>query len=170
MTYETFEKTASHLGARILPWRKPVLRELHKSLLPDERVQKLLFGRYQNGFALLAATDKRLLIIDKKPMRLVVEDIRYDTITEIDFHGRGVEASVQIATFNRVAVFRSAWTPKLRDATSFIQHKIMRTAGQQTQSPVQAYTQRVHPVAFGRVALSMPFRTSLKTSYDTRLR
>jgi hypothetical protein len=49
--------------------------------LPGEEIYELVNGIYEGGFAIVVATDVRLLLIDKKPMNyLNVEDLRFDMI------------------------------------------------------------------------------------------
>ena len=77
-------------------------------ILPDEEIFECVNGIYEGGFALLVATDVRVLLIDKKPLNyLTVEDLRFDMINEIDYNHRVFGAHVDITTGNRELKFRS---------------------------------------------------------------
>jgi hypothetical protein len=79
-------------------------------------------GSYEGGFALLVATDIRVLLIDKKPLNyLTIEDLRFDMINEIDYSHRVFGANVDISTGNRDLRFRSYNQQRLRRLISHVQ-------------------------------------------------
>ena len=49
---------------------KAELRELPNIILPDEEIFECTNGYYEGGFALLVATNIRVLLVDKKPLNL----------------------------------------------------------------------------------------------------
>lgn len=103
-------------------WGKAEVRELPNIILPDEEIFECVNGTYEGGFALLVATDVRVLLIDKKPFNyLTVEDLRFDMINEIDYNHRALGAYVDISTGNRTLKFRSYNQPRLRRLISHVQ-------------------------------------------------
>lgn len=113
-------------------WGKPELAELPKILIDGEVIEHLQYGYYKGGFATLCATNHRLLLIDKKTFFLIVEDIRYDMIAEVDYGHQFIGAVVHIRSFSKDFKFQSLNKEKLRDITHFIQHKVMELRGHQT--------------------------------------
>ncbi|MFO0920832.1 MAG: PH domain-containing protein [Candidatus Saccharimonadales bacterium] len=105
-------------------WVNAEVRELSRLIVPSEIIRHVLNGRYQGGSAILCATDLRLLIVDKKPMFLAVEDVRYDMIAEVNFTHQLLEASIHLAAFNKDFSFTSYRKRQLHDVTEFIQHKL----------------------------------------------
>ncbi len=105
-------------------WVNAEVRELSRLIVPGEIIRHVLNGRYQGGSAILCATDLRLLIVDKKPMFLAVEDVRYDMIAEVNFTHQLLEASIHLAAFNKDFSFTSYRKRQLHDVTEFIQHKL----------------------------------------------
>lgn len=104
-------------------WGRAEVRELPKVILPDEKIFECVNGTYEGGFALLIATDVRVLLVDKKPFNyLTVEDLRFDMINEIDYNHRLFGAYVDISTGNRDLKFRSYNKPRLRKLISHVQH------------------------------------------------
>ncbi len=104
-------------------WGRSEIRELPQILLPDEEIYECVNGIYDAGFALLVATDVRVLLIDKKPLNyLTVEDVRFDMITEIDYSHRMVGAAISISAGSKNLVFRSYNKPRLRKLISHVQH------------------------------------------------
>lgn len=105
---------------------KAEVRELAKILNTNEQIQHCNFGFYQGGSALLVATNMRLLLIDKRPFFLNLEDIRYEMINEVDFAGRLLDATVSLHTGNKRLAFRSFSDARLRHMCQFIQDQITR--------------------------------------------
>lgn len=103
-------------------WGRAEVRELPNIILPEEEIFECVNGTYEGGFALLVATDVRVLLIDKKPFNyLTVEDLRFDMINEIDYNHRALGAYVDISTGNRDLKFRSYNQPRLRRLIGHVQ-------------------------------------------------
>lgn len=113
------------LGARFQFWCRPEIRELPKILFEGEQLRHVLVGRYEGGFALLCATDKRVLLIDKKPFYLTLEDIRYDMISDVQYNHRLLDATVRLGTMHKTITFTGYNHQKLRDFTGHIQEQVM---------------------------------------------
>jgi hypothetical protein len=104
-------------------WNRSEIAELHQILLPDEQIYECVNGTYEGGFALLVATDIRVLLVDKKPLNfLSVEDLRFDMINEIDYNHRMMGASINISTGSKVLNFRSYNKSRLRKLIGHVQH------------------------------------------------
>src|ERR1700690_4438056 len=56
------------IGFKHEAWGRGEVRELHNILIPDEEIVECVNGIYEGGFALLVATNVRVLLIDKKPL------------------------------------------------------------------------------------------------------
>ncbi len=113
------------IGVTVKYWGAAEVRELQHVLVPDEQIVCLINGRYENGFATLVATDRRLLLIDKKPLYLTIEDLRYDTVAEVDFSARLLDASVCIMTFNKTLRFTTIRQKRLRQLANYVQQRVM---------------------------------------------
>jgi hypothetical protein len=104
-------------------WNKPETAELVHILIPDEEIFECVNGWYEGGFALLCATNLRVLLIDKKPFKfLTVEDVRFDTINQIDYNHRMFNASICITAGIKNLTFRSYNQPRLRKLISHVQN------------------------------------------------
>ncbi len=114
------------LGLEFRVFGKPEVKELANVLNEGEQIYHCTFGFYQGGSALLVATNTRLLLIDKRPFFLNLEDIRYEMINEVDFAGRLLDAAVQLHTGNKQLKFRSFADARLRNLCSFVQNQITR--------------------------------------------
>jgi hypothetical protein len=137
------EARLSQLDFRASRWFKPEIRELQHILMDNERIVGAVTGRYFGGFALLVATDRRLLMIDKKIPYLSIEDIRYDMVSEIDYSARVFDATVNIFTLNKQHKF-TTWKHKqhLRNMVSFAQQRVSEIRQHQQQGPQEITQQR----------------------------
>lgn len=115
-------------------WVKPEARELPHIIVEGEVIKHLVSGRYEGGFALLVATDQRLLIVDKKPLFLAVEDMRYDMVSEINYSHRLMDSILHANSFSKEVWFNSYNKPHLREATTYVQQRISEIRYQQNTS------------------------------------
>jgi hypothetical protein len=116
---------------------------------------------------MLVVTNYRVLLIDRKPMLLTIEDIRYDMISEVDYHNRLMGATVRIFTPMRNMVFNSWSNLRLRKCVNYIQQRVMeiRQHGMLTQQQAQAQfgqggMPQVRGVGYGSQGLPQPQQTA----------
>jgi hypothetical protein len=114
------------LGLAFRFFGKAETKELANIMNEGERILHCCFGYYQGGSALLVATNTRMLLIDKRPFFLNLEDIRYEMINEVDFAGRLLDATVSLHTGNKRLAFRSFADKRLRNMCHFVQDQITR--------------------------------------------
>ncbi len=125
------EKILKKNGTTFTSFSMPEIRELRHILTEHEQVKFCISGRYEGGFALLCATDQRLLLVDKKFMYLTIEDIRYDMIVEVDYSYRLMDAAMSVITPNKTLRFVSTKKQPLRNTATFVQHRVMALRQQQ---------------------------------------
>jgi hypothetical protein len=119
------EAQLQHVGCNFKMWGRAEIRELSTVLMQDEKISQAANGSYEGGFAMLVVTNYRVLLIDRKPMMLTIEDIRYDMISEVDFHNRMLGATVRIFTPTRNLVFNSWSNVRVRKCVNYIQQRVM---------------------------------------------
>ncbi|HUS25774.1 MAG TPA: PH domain-containing protein [Nevskiaceae bacterium] len=119
------EEQLKRAGCNYRFWGRAEIKELGKILQPGETIAHAVNGRYAGGFALLAVTDHRLLLIDRKPMFLSLEDIRFDMIAEIDYNFHLLTGAVHIITPNRKLTFSSWSQEHLREVVNYTQGCVM---------------------------------------------
>lgn len=113
------------IGCDYVLWGRTETRELANVLMDNERIMQAINGYYDGGFALLCTTNYRVLVIDKKPFLLTVEDLRYDMIAEVDYSSRIFTAVLHIYTPLRTLMFTSWSMAKLRKSMGYIQQRVM---------------------------------------------
>lgn len=130
VTMQEVDDQLKRLGVRYTFFGHAESLELRNILVPGEQIMTCMNGFYDGGIGLLVATDMRLILIDKKPFKLVYEDIRYDMITEIDFNSRLIDATTRIHLMGKKIQFRSWHIPNLRKLTSMVQERRMASLHQ----------------------------------------
>ncbi|MHB1864941.1 MAG: PH domain-containing protein [Candidatus Saccharimonadales bacterium] len=106
-------------------WNRPETEELAAILIEGEEIFECVNGWYEGGFSLLCATNIRVLLIDKKPLNFLnVEDVRFDTINQIDYSHRMFNASICITAGLKSLIFRSYNQQRLRKLISHVQHRM----------------------------------------------
>lgn len=60
-------------------------RTLHESIALDEHIHGVVYGRYGGGSAMMVATNKRVLFIDKKPFVSITDTLHYSAISGVEF-------------------------------------------------------------------------------------
>jgi len=127
-------------------WGRGEVIELEHILVPDEKIYECVNGVYEGGFALLVATDVRVLLIDKKPLNyLTVEDLRFDMINEIDYSHRLIGARINIATGSKTLRFFSYNQRRLRQLITHVQ-QCMAEAKQQQSSHQEDQNQHLEQI------------------------
>jgi len=118
------EAQLQRVGCNYRFWGRPEIKELRNILVPEETIAQAVNGRYENGFAMLCVTDHRMLLIDKKPMFLTLEDVRFDMISEMDYSAQLLAGTLRIRTPNRQLVFTSWNQTGLRTVLNYTQARV----------------------------------------------
>jgi hypothetical protein len=149
LKFKQLEDQLKRIGCNFQFWGRAELKELANVLLPGERVEHVVNGSYEGGFALLAATDQRVLLVDKKPMYLTLEDIRFDMISEVDYNHRLLSANIHICTTNKSLRFTAYNHARLRKMFHFVQTRVMdiRQHYAQTAQAQQQFQQQLQQQA-----------------------
>jgi hypothetical protein len=142
VTTESIEQQLEKIGVNYQGWGRTEMYELPDIILPDEEIFECVNGVYEGGFALLVATNFRVLLIDKKPLRyLTVEDLRFDMISEIDYSRRLLAARISVSTGSKNLRFVSLNQPRLRKLIGHVQHRMAHSKKKQEE---HSEDQRLH--------------------------
>ena len=124
---KTVEDQLKAIGANFRFFGRPEVRELAKIITPGETIAQAVNGYYEGGFAMLAVTNHRLLLVDRKPLFLTLEDIRFDMVSEVDFNYRLLNAMIRVYTPNKSLVFTCWNHSKLRHLAEYLQEQVSRS-------------------------------------------
>lgn len=130
VTLQEVENQLKRIGASFRFWGRSEMLELRNILIPGEQIQACVNGRWEGGFAMLCVTDQRILLVDKKPMYLALEDIRYDMVSEVDYSYRLLNATIRICTPNKDLAFMGWNHGALRTLTNYVQQRVMEVRQQ----------------------------------------
>ncbi len=154
---------------------RPEVKELCHILAPGEVIQHAVNGQYEGGFAMMLATDRRILLIDKKPWFLTMEDIRYDMVSEVDYYARLLDATLSLVTFSKTLRFTSWRQGRLRELVHYIQHRVMELRqvdntwhqAQQVQTSPQQPQPNMQPQNY---VLAQPVQSDFATNYQAHMK
>jgi len=151
------EARLGELDFKVSRWFKAEVSELQHILMDHEKIVVLACGRYFGSFALLVATDQRLLLIDKRVFFMTVEDTRYDMIAEIDYNSQVYSATATIFTMNKTHKFTSIkYKRQLRELTTYVQRRVMEIRQQIPQTTESSSAQANYSNAKPRQSQSGP--------------
>src|SRR5665213_1318978 len=130
------EARIGELRFRSSRWFQAEISELQHILMDHEKIIALACGRYFGSFALLVATDQRLLLIDKRVFFMNYEDTRYDMISEIDFNSQFYSATLTVFTINKTHKFTSMkYKRQLREITNYVQNRVAYLRNHSAEMP-----------------------------------
>jgi hypothetical protein len=155
------EARLGKLGFSHSRWFRAEIRELEHILMDHEKLIALACGRYFGSFALLVATDQRLLLIDKRVFFMTIEDTRYDMISEIDYNSQIYNATVTVFTLNKTHKFTTMkYKTQLRDLTTYVQRRVMEFRQQQPAQAPQLMPAERQFIAARQARPYQPMRTA----------
>lgn len=129
---QAVDEQLKQIGCNFKFWGRSEVNELGRILMEDEIIAECVNGQYSNGFAMLVATNHRVLLIDKKPLLyLTVEDLRFDMITEFNYNHRLLDATINLFTANKTLTFTSWNQHRLRKLMEYTQAHVLEMRKQQ---------------------------------------
>jgi len=132
LSREAVDAQLKRIGCNFKLWGRSEINELDKILIDDEVIAQCVNGEYSGGFAMLVATNHRVLLVDKKPfLYLTVEDVRFDLISEFSYNHRMVNGTIKIFTPNKTLNFTSWNQRRLRKLLEYVQHRVLEMRQQQ---------------------------------------
>ena len=73
-------------------------RHLPRIIHPDEHIHGAIYGRAKEGSIMLVATDRRVIILDWKPLFTNTDEITYDVVSGVKMGSQGIFTSVTLHT------------------------------------------------------------------------
>jgi len=158
------EEKLAAVGMHNKFWGRPEVKELRNVLTPEEHIIGAVNGSYEHGFAMLVATDHRVLLIDKKPLFLSLEDLRYDMISEVTYSTGILTATLTILVTSEKLKFKSVQLKKLRTLTAYLQQHIMEIR-QKGQHDIGNGSVQQIPIATPQTVATQMEATPVPTQY-----
>jgi hypothetical protein len=179
VSQEEVERQLNRIGCNYRLWGRSELSELKHILMESEIIAHCVNGHYEGGFGLLCATDHRVLMIDKKPMGyLNVLDIRFEMITEFDFHSSLFQSAAHIHTATKKVTFTSWNQHRLRTLLHYVQQRVVDirqyySMAHQFQAIAAQQMQSSQPAAFvpnmapSQASMTSPISQSINDAATT---
>lgn len=86
------------VGVSSVALHKSEGKHLNELIHDDEHIMGAVHGQYDDGSAMLIATDKRLIFYDKKPLFQTVDELTYDIISGINVIRQGLFSGIVLHT------------------------------------------------------------------------
>lgn len=103
---------------------KMTSRHLPKVIEEDEHIGGVVYGHCGIGLAMLVATDRRVIYLERRPMFTSMDDISYDVVAGVQFIDAGVFPALNLHT--RMGNYRLTYVnPRCAGAfEKYIEHRI----------------------------------------------
>ena len=124
MGNKTLHQQLTDLSLRFRIFGRAEVKELRKILRADESILNCLYGYYQGGSGILVATDKRILLIDKRAFFLNIEEMNYIDINEIVAEHSFLQATLKVGTAKKKLEFRSVSDARIKHMHHLIAYQI----------------------------------------------
>lgn len=73
-------------------------RHLPKVIDEDEHIKGVVYGHCGSGLAMLVATDKRVIYLERRPFFTSMDDLSYDVVAGVKYVDAGIFPSVELHT------------------------------------------------------------------------
>lgn len=95
---ERVKRQLISLGMSRLALKSAESRYLPHLIHPGEDVAGIVYGKAKEGFAMLIATNLRVIFLDKKPLFVNEDEITYDIVSGVSFSHAGLGSTVMLHT------------------------------------------------------------------------
>jgi general stress protein 26 len=114
-------------------------RHLPKVIDEDEHIKGVVYGHCGSGLAMLVATDRRVIYLERRPFFTSMDDISYDVVAGVKYVDAGIFPSVDLHT--RMGDYSLTYVSQVAASRfeKYIESRIERQAGA-APSPVTAVT------------------------------
>ena len=90
------KKQLHSAGFRNRRWGWSAVHQLPMILEDGERIERAVTGGYDDGYVVVLATNRRVLLLDKKPFSFKAEDVRYEMVSEVEHYLGPFVAKIRI--------------------------------------------------------------------------
>jgi hypothetical protein len=120
-TTQSIVKQLDSLGVKnkFLIW--PEIKQLPSILFEDEQIKHCIIGGHPSGFAIMLATDQRLILVDKVFFGLIVEEVPYGSIHGIRYSSNIGFGQVSVQLIDKVIVLKRVFGRSIHDFVRLVQ-------------------------------------------------
>lgn len=121
---KTLRSQLSRLKLHFWVFGRAEVKELRKILKPGEIIVHCAHGYYHGGSGLLVATNERLLLIDKRPFYLNLEEMKYQNIKGVECANQMLTATITINSGAKRLQFKSVSDARLKMIAGYVNDEI----------------------------------------------
>lgn len=126
-----------NLGFHARIFGRGEVKELNKILRPGESIIECAHGYYQGGSGLLVLTDARVLLVDRRPFFLNVEEMSYDELSKSEVDTSILNATLFVSLRNKKLVFQSFSDARLKRINFYLNEMIEKSPAEvSTRQPL----------------------------------
>lgn len=92
------KKELKDLGVSWFGLHKLESHYLPSIIHPNEKLGGVVYGHHKDGFAMLVATDRRVIFLDKKPLTVNEDEISYFVVSGVSVNQTGFVSTVTLHT------------------------------------------------------------------------
>jgi hypothetical protein len=104
-------------------------RYLPHIIHPDEHIGGVVCGYNDNGFAMLVATDRRIIFLDKKPLFVEEDEVNYKVVSGVKFSHAGIGSVVTLHTRIKDYAVRTLNQKTARNFVEYIESRSLEREG-----------------------------------------
>jgi len=124
---ETVTSQLESLNLRFRMFGRAEIKELRRILQDGEIIRHCVYGFYQGGSGLLVATCNRVILIDKRPFYLNIEDMKFDSLRQVEVKLQSMQAHLSINDGKKKLSFRSVSDARIKKMKNYLAEKIEET-------------------------------------------
>jgi hypothetical protein len=104
---ERIKQELQALGVSAYALWRAESRFLPHIIHPSEHIGGVVYGRLDDSFAMLVATDRRVIFLDKHPLFVNEDEITYFVVSGVTYNRAGIGATVTLHTRIRDYTFQT---------------------------------------------------------------
>ncbi|MCA9344328.1 pyridoxamine 5'-phosphate oxidase family protein [Candidatus Saccharibacteria bacterium] len=139
---ERIHKALIDAGLSPIAMLKAESRYLPHVIHTDEKIGGVVNGWYENGSAMLVATDRRIIFLDKKPIYTTKEEVTYDVVAGVRLDIGGVSTVLTLHTRIRDFKLKYVNPASAKRFVRYIEKQQLEVAGGRRQQPVVSVDNR----------------------------
>ena len=117
-------------------------RYLPKIIHPTEHIGGVAYGPSDNGSAMLVATDRRVIFLDRKPLFINEEEITYDVVAGVSYSRAGPGSTVVLHTRIRDYQIKTLNAEAAQRFVHFIEQRSLEHLNNEEEDYDHAHTNR----------------------------
>lgn len=125
---EHWERVANELkGLGVTKWGlfRIESRYLPNFIHPAEHIEAVIYGQHTTGYAVLAATDRRVVFLNKRALFSTEDEVGYDSVTGVTLNRTRFNSKVTLYTRVKEYTLKTSNAKCAQDFVDFIERRCL---------------------------------------------